>query len=263
MKISQTEYWNKLLDLLPEFKNLNHFVHDVMEREEFGVPFPKIKNRDFLEDYLLTASERFELILLAKDYLMEIEQRKKSSPTSFDVDFDDTFEAIYHFNSFISLVMSFLNSLAWLINIGYDMGLERSEIEFRRSETGKVKKVITKLQTDDKQLYDYIINSFDWIDELIRFRDILHHRQKIDFLLVMDDPSHQHRLYIPIDPEMLNRKYIGKRFETDLEFGKRLDEIKTRKGGVTQPLMPFIDDKMRKLVELTNFICKKLLNKLT
>jgi len=259
MKLSKDEYWNLLLDVLPEFKKLNHFVQDNIIKKEQGIPYLKIKNINFLHDYLLTVSERFQLIMLSTHKLLEIEKRKKFSQSfSQIVDFEDTFEATYHFSSFVSFIMSFLNSLAWTIKIVYDLNIKRNDIEFRQS-----KKLIDYLKDIDQELYKYILSSFDWIDELIRFRDVLHHRQQIEFLLVMDDYSHDNRIYIPSDPELFIWKYTNNRFETDLEFGSRIDEIKKRKGDLIQPLIPFIDEKMKKLIELTNLICKCLHHKLT
>jgi len=245
-------YWEKMVDMIPEFGKFSNYVNSILVDDVIGVSVKKIKNLEVIIEYTDTASQRFKQILFALDNLRDIE---KNIPTHLNLDeeYEIAFKTDYHFFTFITSVASFLNSLAWLTKLIYNIKVSKpQDVDFRRN-----KRLLKKIRTKNPSLYNFIFKNLnDWIEEVCNFRDVLLHRREIK-LIGADD----RKLYMPVHPEILT--YADTNFESEEKHERYTNEISRKKGGITQPLIPFCEDIVKKVVNFSKGICNSLINEIT
>jgi hypothetical protein len=239
-----TEYWNQMLDMIPEFGKFSNAIEtkQVFNQEKIRV----------ISSHMGVASTRFEHSLLALDNLREIERDLSKQP-NFNEEFDFFFKTEYHFFNFICSMSSYMNSLAWLLKHFYDISIKggRQQVDIREG-----KDLLKKLKGKNTKLHEFILKNRAWIDELANFRDVALHRHNFD-MMAFDNG----RLFMPIHAEMFS--FIDSDFVPMEEHKRHMKEVLQQKGGIgTQPMIPFCEDVIRKASLFSKEVFSHMLNEI-
>jgi len=248
-----SEYWKVMLDMTPFFGKLVNHVNSILYNNAIGHQ-TLIKNINLISDYTDTASLRFTLLLAAFDNLKEIENSAKIELT-FDEEYEVSFRAEYHFFAFITFVTSFLNSLAWLLKLVYNIKfdrMKRTDIDLRKNKEDFLKQIEIK----NKPLHIFILKNLDeWIEDINDYRDTLLHRQELKLIGI-----NERKLYMPIHPEIVASVDID--IESEEKHEKSIKEAWQKIGDMTKPMIPYCNKILIETAKFCDVISEKLFKEL-
>lgn len=179
--------------------NLDHF-YDVKARQDisnYDAIWRKLALQQFqhkhsieLFEYMYGSLERYKHALFSQDILAELLAKVPDNDIVFLVNF--------HFYYFITVLKALGDTLAWVLNYFYSLGLESAPSDIDLTKT----RFRDKLKTANEPLFKKICEGslYEKYRLLRDFRDIVVHRHALHVIIVQVGKDGPKKIMVPIDP---------------------------------------------------------------